>query len=308
MKRSLLFWILAVLITLISAAYQRLTGPTYPLSGTTEVGGQKFAFRFDRSHGGDGDHEVRLMTHSPDVTGKLEWKRYKTDDPWTTVDMRYNDGALTAMLPHQPPAGKLEYKVHLRSGDHALSLPANDEMVIRFKGDVPLFILIPHVLAMFFGMLVSTRAGLELFGTGEKLRSLTYWTLGLLGLGGLVLGPIVQKYAFGEYWTGWPYGYDLTDNKTLVAFLVWAVAATALQRGHYPRRWAFGAAMVTLIVFMIPHSVLGSELKYEERDGRMKPAGQMLTDPRPATDLVASLKLNGSPEQRNPSGSLRRRL
>ena len=206
------------------------------------------------------------------------------------------------------PPGSWSTRFTSAPATDAVSLPANDEMVIRFKGDVPLFILIPHVLAMFFGMLVSTRAGLELFGTGEKLRSLTYWTLGLLGIGGLILGPIVQKYAFGAYWTGWPFGHDLTDNKTLVAFLVWAVAATALQRGHYPRRWAFGAAVVTLIVFMIPHSVLGSELKYEERDGRMKPAGQMLTDPRPATDPVASLKLNGSPEQRNPSGSLRRRL
>jgi hypothetical protein len=293
-KRSHLFWILAILVTLGSAAYQRLTGPTYPLSGTTDLGGEKFAFRLDRSHGGDGDHEVRVETHTPGITGKLEWKRHKTDDAWTTVEMRYADGALTGMLPHQPPAGKLDYKLELRSGEHGASLPADGGLVIRFKGDVPLFILIPHVIAMFIGMLISTRAGLELFGSGEKLKPMIYWTLGLLGAGGLILGPIVQKYAFGAYWTGWPLGHDLTDNKTLVAFLVWAAAATAWHRGHYPQRWAMGAAVVTLVVFMIPHSVLGSELKYEEMDRGAKPVGKMITDPEPAKKASSLVMPTGS--------------
>jgi hypothetical protein len=293
-KRSLLFWILAVLVTLASAAYQRLTGPTYPFSGTADLRGAKIAFRLDRSHGGDGDHEVRILTRSPDITGKLEWKRHKMSDAWTPVEMHYSDGALTGVLPHQPPAGKLDYKVELRSGEHVTLLPPEGGIVMRFKGDVPLFILIPHVITMFIGMLISTRAGLELFGSGEKLKPMIYWTLGLLGVGGLILGPIVQKYAFGAYWTGWPFGHDLTDNKTLVAFLVWGAAATAWHRGHYPRRWAMVAAVVTLVVFMIPHSVLGSELKYEEMEGGPKPAGQMITAPVPAAKAIGSLVRVGS--------------
>ena len=31
MKRTILFWILAFLVTAVSAVYQRMTGPTYPL-------------------------------------------------------------------------------------------------------------------------------------------------------------------------------------------------------------------------------------------------------------------------------------
>ena len=282
-KRSLLFWILAILITLLSAAYQRLTGPTYPLSGTTHLGGQTVDFRLDRSHGGTDDHEVRIVTPSADITGRLEWKRHKTNDEWTVMEMRAVDGALTGKLPHQPPAGKLDYRVELRSGEQVTFLPPTGGIVIRFKGDVPLFILIPHVIAMFFGMLHSTRAGLEIFGSGEKLRPMIYWTLGLLGIGGLILGPIVQKYAFGAYWTGWPFGHDLTDNKTLVAFLGWVAAAVALHKGHYPGRWAMGAAVVTLIVFLIPHSVLGSELKYEETDRATTPAARQTASPLDAS-------------------------
>ena len=43
-------------------------------------------------------------------------------------------------------------------------------------------------------------------------------------IGGMILGPIVQKYAFGEYWTGFPYGGDFTDNKMLIMWLAWAIA------------------------------------------------------------------------------------
>ena len=39
----------------------------------------------------------------------------------------------------------------------------------------------------------------------------------LLAVGGFILGPLVQNYAFGELWTGVPFGWDLTDNKTLIA-------------------------------------------------------------------------------------------
>ncbi len=50
----------------------------------------------------------------------------------------------------------------------------------------------------------------------------------LLVLGGFLLGPIVQKYAFGAFWTGWPFGEDLTDNKTAVAVLAWLPRVTLL--------------------------------------------------------------------------------
>ena len=66
---------------------------------------------------------------------------------------------------------------------------------------------------MFFGMLLSTRAGLEAYSTTPNYGRLILWTVALLTVGGLLLGPIVQKYAFDAFWTGWPFGTDLTDNK-----------------------------------------------------------------------------------------------
>ena len=86
-------------------------------------------------------------------------------------------------------------------------------------------------------------------------------TFGLLLIGGMILGPFVQKFAFGEFWTGVPFGWDLTDNKTLIAFVAWVIALAANLKKFRPG-YLIAAAIVTLAIFSIPHSMFGSELNH----------------------------------------------
>ena len=141
-----------------------------------------------------------------------------------------------------------------------------EPVVIRFKGAVPAFVLWPHILFMFMAMLYSTRTGIEALRKGDKTKNYTLITLSLLTTGGMFLGPVVQKYAFGAFWTGWPFGHDLTDNKTLVAFLAWIVAYLLLRKSNTYRAWAIAAAVILLLVYLIPHSMFGSELDYNTGD------------------------------------------
>jgi hypothetical protein len=145
-------------------------------------------------------------------------------------------------------------------------IPAEEHLVIRFKGEVPLAILIPHVLVMFGALLLAARAGLEYFRENSNLKRLAYWTIALLFVGGFILGPTVQKYAFDAWWTGWPFGNDLTDNKTAVALLSWIAVIFALRYSRRPKMWGIAAAIITFAVFMIPHSLLGSEIDYKALD------------------------------------------
>jgi hypothetical protein len=265
MNKTLLFWLLAFFITAGAAIYQRMTGPTYPVSGLTPLHGRNISYRLERSHGGPADHVVEIHSGDNTLRGDLIWKRYKTDDPWTVVPMTNTGGVLSGSLPHQLPAGKLMYYVRLEVVGESAVVPPENPVVIRFKGDVPLPILITHVSLMFIGMFFSTRAGMEFFMRERRLERLTYWSLALLGVGGLILGPVVQKYAFDAYWTGWPFGPDLTDNKTAFIVLSWVVAAIALKKSRHPERWALAAAVITLGVYLIPHSLFGSELHYTSR-------------------------------------------
>ncbi len=270
MNRSVLFWILAAVITIASAVYQRMTGPTYPVAGSVKMEERTILYKFNRSHPGPTNAPVEIKTEDQSISGVLYWKRFKTDDPWTEVPMTFGEGMLKGELPNQPPAGKLMYRVDLQKGEKKMSVPAGDPIVIRFRGDVPMYVLIPHVLAMFVAMLFSIRAGLEFFSKEPKLKKLIYWALGVLFVGGFILGPLMQWYSFNAWWTGWPFGSDLTDNKTAAAFLAWVVAAIALTRAKNPARWALGASIVMFVVYMIPHSVLGSELDYSKQDKQTK--------------------------------------
>jgi hypothetical protein len=272
-RRSTLFWILAFLITAGSAIYQRLTGPTYPLTGSVRIDTTSVTYRLDRFHAGEGDHEVSLVTGTAAVAGRLEWKRHNTDDRWTPVPMALSDGTLRAALPHQPPAGKLDYRIWLLRGAAEVLIPETGGVVIRFRGDVPAGVLIAHIIVIFGAMLLSTRTGLEIFNVQPQYTDLTRWTIAFLAVGGMILGPVVQKYAFDAFWTGWPFGHDLTDNKTLIALLAWIAAAVAMPRVKNPRWWLLGAAAVVFAVFLIPHSVLGSELDYRTLDTQQHPAG-----------------------------------
>lgn len=259
--RKGLFWTLAVVVTLSSAVYQRMTGPTYPLKGETRVAGALVKYELPRSAETVADAEVVLPAPAP-LEGRLEWKRYPTEDEWASAPLIREGDRLLGRLPKQPAAGKLAFKVFLTAGQGAVSLSGDKPILIRFKDPVPAWILIPHVLIMFAGMLLSTAAGLAALDRKRNPRRFVLWAVGLLFLGGFVLGPLMQKFAFGAAWTGFPLGMDLTDNKTLIAFLFWIAALVAGRKGKPARGFVVAASLVTLLIFLIPHSLFGSELDY----------------------------------------------
>jgi hypothetical protein len=262
MKRSVVFWVLAVLITVSSAIYQRLTGPTYPVSSSVSVGEAQVNYRLLRSHIIDEDAPVRLTTNDPSVQAVTVWKRYPTDDPFTIDTMVFTEGVLASTLPRQPKAGKIKYYIEATHGTETVRIPPSGPITIRFKGDVPAWVLIPHVMAMFTAMLLATRTGFEAFMAQPRYHTFITWTLFILAIGGFILGPTMQWFAFDHWWTGWPFDDDMTDNKTLVAFLGWVAAAIAVRRSKRPGPWVIGAALLMLVVYMIPHSAFGSELDY----------------------------------------------
>jgi hypothetical protein len=261
--RKGLFWTLAVVLTLAAAYYQRVTGPSYPLRGKATVGGHEITFRLPRSAETTADAELALSAPAP-VEGRLEWQRFKTTDAWTVAALVREGDRLVGRLPRQPAAGKLAYRIVLMSGDEAKTLTGKAPTVLRFKDPVPGWLIIPHIVIMFAGMLFSTAAGLAAIDKTRDPRRLTFWTVALLFLGGFVLGPLVQKFAFGVAWAGFPAGTDLTDTKTLVAFLVWITAWIAGRKGRPVRPLVIAASLVTLAVFLVPHSLFGSELKYSQ--------------------------------------------
>jgi len=272
--KSTLWWIFAVFFTIAMASYQKRTGPTYPISGKTTLNGKEIKYELIRTAENDKDAEIALNVPDASITGTITYKRFKSNDSLTTVPLTRRNDTLFFMMPVQPAAGKMMYEITLSHGSEQVVLKAKDDefAVMRFKGPVPLYILIPHILAMFLGLLFSTRTAIEALIGGLRTYKLALWTLAFLFIGGMILGPMVQKHAFGAYWTGWPFADngsfnlfrmgDLTDNKTFVMVLAWLIAIFKLRKDPKNKFWPAFAAVMVMIVYLIPHSVLGSEIDH----------------------------------------------
>jgi len=260
--KIVLFWVLAVVISLAAMFYQRMTGPTYPKKYEITYQSQEYGFSLPRSNNGrPGAYPVEIEL--PEVfSANLVWRLFPSEDPWSSVEMAREGNLLVSSLPHQPPAGKIEYHLELMADGQLIDLHDNENVVIRFRGDVPAWALIPHVLMMILTVIWSTATIIFAFANIPSYKKHTGVTIIFLLIGGFILGPIVQKYSFGQFWTGWPLGEDLTDNKVLFALLAFLLA-WFLRKKSYGKWLAIGAALVMLAVYLIPHSMGGSELDRE---------------------------------------------
>jgi hypothetical protein len=262
--RKIWLWILAFIIGAGTMVYQRMTGPTYPKRGAVSVAGMTVKYRLPRSMVIVADAKIVIEAPEP-LSGYLEYKRYKTEDEWTRVVLERKGGTLTGAMLKQPRAGKLLYKVYLAGADGAaVSLTGDERIIIRFRGMVPIWVLIPHILTMLLAIVFAARAGLAALDKSSHPMAYAKWAAIFLFIAGFILGPLMQYYGFGLLWTGFPFGHDMTDNKTMVAMLGWIVALWAGRKGKPARAWVLGAAALMFIVFLIPHSVLGSELDYSK--------------------------------------------
>lgn len=276
MKKTII-WIMAIAITIGAAIYQRTTGPTYERDESFSLLDSTWQVELKRSSG-PRDLRVRLPFTNEEVSASLYYKIYKSDAPYTQVNfmmeeityhswfmtkvMGYQDEtALVAYLPKQPPAGKIQYYLEIASAEETVFIAREDPVVARFKDDVPASVLIPHVILMFLAMLFATVAGFYALFKIQRYKRMAIWTFWILLFGGFLFGPWVQWHAFGDWWTGIPFGWDLTDNKTLFAFIFWVGAVWGNRKKSRPGLVIL-AAIMTLVIFSIPHSLFGSELDY----------------------------------------------
>jgi hypothetical protein len=263
--KIILIWLFAIVLTLASAVYQRMTGPTHPLRGKAEIGGQTIKYRLIRSYNLAEEARVTVIVPDTAVKGEIKLRRFKSYDKWEVRPMQRNGDTLFGFLPQQPPAGKVMYEVTLIRGEERTVL-SEHPAILRYTGFVPDYILIPHIFFMFFAMLFSAITGLVAIFRAGNTYLYAWITVIFLAIGGMFLGPVVQKYAFDAYWTGWPFGHDLTDNKSLVAFIIWLIALYALKKNRENRLWPVVASVVLLAVFMIPHSTMGSEIDFTKEE------------------------------------------
>jgi hypothetical protein len=239
-----------------------MTGPTYPIEGKIVINGETIKYKLLRTSDDPGDQKIKIKIADTSIKGEFTFRRFKSHDSWSVQPMVREGEFLVASVPHQAPAGKVMYFITLNKQQ------LNTEpTILRYKGAVPNFIIIPHVFFIFLARFFAVVTLLEAIFKRKNVYLFTWLTVIFFLVSGIILGPLMQEYAFGALWTGWPFGHDLTDNKTLVSLIIWIIALFVLRKNRKNRVWPIIAFLVMFAVYMIPHSVLGSEIDFTKAPG-----------------------------------------
>jgi len=261
-KKNFFFLIIALLLSILLGIYQRITGPTHPLKGKEKIAGIDFSYRLQRSALA-GQNLILAIRASQPVDLRVVYKLLNSDFPDIELPFISDNEVYRGTISGQPAAAKISCRFFFHKNNTRYFLLSGQPVVIRFRNPVPPSLLIFHIIFMF---LTPTLAFFALFKTIQKDNqpAQKYFLLAIITLicGGFILGPLVQKYAFGVYWSGFPFGKDLTDNKTLFQLIVWIIVAIFQKKKPHLISIAILAMLLT---FLIPHSLFGSEYDFRHQ-------------------------------------------
>ncbi|HCV15901.1 MAG TPA: hypothetical protein DF637_06180, partial [Rikenellaceae bacterium] len=181
--KNFLFWFAAIVITLSAVVYQRVTGPTNPKRVSFEFDGTSYKSKLTRSlettvtlDEAKGDYltlnktstmKIKVSPSNENFEIDVMYRIYPGNDTLKAAEVVKESDGYIVIFPSQPPAGKIEYKVSIYDSANSKVL-FDDTVRMRFKSPVPAYVLIPHILLMFIGMLLSNYTGIIAFVNREK--------------------------------------------------------------------------------------------------------------------------------------------
>ncbi|KPL03922.1 MAG: hypothetical protein AMJ90_02735 [candidate division Zixibacteria bacterium SM23_73_2] len=283
--------ILALVLTIILLVFARKTSMVRSVYMEAEKGKVKIEhYTVPKKEGaGDAVIPVNIKGIENQENRVLLLYRFKKKESGTLTDYfstsmipdQKNVAGFKGIIPHQPKGDLTFYyiKVVDENGQTTLTLPRTKNSKVkpirlRFEGEVPGTVLLPHILAMFGGVFFAFLSFFSIFELkGKKITlqrsvNLSRMTLGILFLGTFPLGWALNWYAFGVLWEAFPFGKDITDNKTQIVFLFWLLTLIFVKGsflsgdsrknilGEKTYFWmVFASFLVTILMYLVPHSL-----------------------------------------------------
>ena len=186
-------------------------------------------------------------------------------------------GRWKGTLPERAKGERLTYYFEVEAGTgRPVRLPDDGRtgFLLKYKGEVSAVVLWLHVIFMFgafFFMIEAALCAVNILAGREDKRMtmlMVRWLVFFTFVGGWPLGFVLNRQRFGPVWEGFPFGYDITDNKTQLMFICWLITiflslssfiGKEEERDRVGRRGFAMAVLasftISLAIFLIPHSL-----------------------------------------------------
>jgi len=279
------FWriLVAFVLTLVLLGFARKTTTVQSVHKTAEKSGILIDHNTVPKKVGEGDAVIPVK-----VIGAKEVKLfYKIGkEEFRSVDMGLKEGendVFVAFIPYHKKGTQAWYYVEAQKQTEdtkvAVSLPDRNSpnfkpILLKFEGNVPPYIIVSHVFCNFAGIFFSVLALFSVINlkkgksTLKKSVIFSLFTFIFLFTGFLIIGSALNYFAFGVMWEAFPFGRDVTDNKSQIILLSWLVTLFLVKGtilGKNPSKnlvsektystMVIISFVVTVVMYLIPHSI-----------------------------------------------------
>jgi hypothetical protein len=279
------FWriLIAFIFTLVLLVFARKTTTVQSVHKTVEKSGILIDHNTVPKKVGEGDAVIPVK-----VIGANEVKLFYRigEEELQAVDMGLKEGendVFVASIPYHKKGTQAWYYIEAQKqiGDAKLTVSLPDKnspnykpILLKFEGDVPPYIIVSHVFCNFAGIFFSV---LAIFSTVDLMRGkstlkksviFSLFTFIFLFTGFLLVGSALNYFAFGVMWEAFPFGSDITDNKSQIILFFWVVTLFLVKGtilGKNPsqnlvseKTYSFMVIIsfvVTVVMYLIPHSI-----------------------------------------------------
>jgi len=251
--------VVASLAMVAAGVWEWHAGALRPQRGVVVIAGQSVPYQLPGSAIAGEPLRVTVGA-APEVTGTVRWRHTQANEPFQGLTMLRDGNVLVSLLPALPAGGRIEYQLVLVGPFGLARIPPDEPVAVRARGPAAALVTLPYLAVALLSVLVGVRAGLAALFARPEARLLTWATAGCVTVGGMILGPLVQRSTLGAFWGGWPFGPDAVDNGALVVWLAWAVAAATMvsARGatdRFARAVVMTATVALVALALLPRSL-----------------------------------------------------
>jgi hypothetical protein len=248
MKRLLILWGGALLLTFLTGYVQSGTSKYYPVTGTIGIDAKKVSYKFDKIYKGKENYNFIIRTDVPMVEGIVKW-RNQNSSAWNTNKLKKNENVLYAEIPAQEAGDIILYYVKLFKDDRTYNLPW-EPVTLLFLGYVPPTISFLSFFTLFGGLFLSFRIGLEFFNENQKIKKLSLFAVSFFFLYSIAVTPLRKSYELNAINNRVVPITDLFDLQSIVLFVLWIVAMITIFKMSSPKKPALIFSILTALVFL----------------------------------------------------------
>jgi hypothetical protein len=262
MKKNIILWLGAIIITFLSGYLHNVTGPDYPVSGSIGVDGKQVTFKFDKTYRGNDGYDVFIRSDVKDIKAFLLWK----DDPvnalsqkhgknhiasaWQKVLMADTGFLIKGKIPPHSPGEKVTYRVELNYHGKQYFLPEDKPVTIEFLGNVNSSIMNIFYFVLFGGLILSVRTGLEAFNDNAHIRMYTIFTLIFFFLYAVCVVPLKRSYELNAINHSVPPLNSIITYQSLSLFIIWIIGLVLIFNFKGNRIIPLFITLLTIIIYI----------------------------------------------------------